>query len=207
MCTIGPRRFTGLLTDFNRRQQGIQLQLVEGVPASLSQLLESGEIDVAIMASSDSFPDRFDVTPLYRERFVLAFPNGHRLARNDNVAISELDGENYLRRLNCEYRDHLAGLCNDRGVKLRISYASEREDWIQNMVSGGLGICFIPEFSAVIPGLQIRPVIDPEVWREVSLVVVAGRRFSPAASAFVNSVKAHGWPESAIVQAIQKTAA
>ncbi|TJX10805.1 MAG: LysR family transcriptional regulator, partial [Mesorhizobium sp.] len=40
MCTIGPRRFTGLLADFNRRQQGIQLQLVEGVPASLSQLLE-----------------------------------------------------------------------------------------------------------------------------------------------------------------------
>ncbi|RVD63761.1 LysR family transcriptional regulator, partial [Mesorhizobium sp. M4A.F.Ca.ET.029.04.2.1] len=64
-----------------------------------------------------------------------------------------------------------------------------------------------PEFSAVIPGLQIRPVIDPEVWREVSLVVVAGRRFSPAASAFVNSVKAHGWPESALAQAIRKTAA
>ncbi|TGS35814.1 LysR family transcriptional regulator, partial [bacterium M00.F.Ca.ET.180.01.1.1] len=120
---------------------GIQLQLVEGVPASLSQLLEAGEIDVAIMASSNSFPERFDVTPLYRERFVLAFPNGHRLARNDNVAISELDGENYLRRLNCEYRDYLAGLCSERGVKLRISYASEREDWIQNMVSGGLGIC------------------------------------------------------------------
>ncbi|AZO73863.1 MAG: LysR family transcriptional regulator [Mesorhizobium sp.] len=207
MCTIGPRRFTGLLTDFNRRQQGIQLQLVEGVPASLSQLLEAGEIDVAIMASSNAFPERFDVTPLYRERFVLAFPNGHRLARNDNVAISELDGENYLRRLNCEYRDHLAGLCNDRGVKLRISYASEREDWIQNMVSGGLGICFIPEFSAVIPGLQIRPVIDPEVWREVSLVVVAGRRFSPATSTFVNSVKAHSWPESGIDLSVRKTAA
>jgi hypothetical protein len=38
-------------------------------------------------------------------------------------------------------------------------------------------------------------------------VVVAGRRFSPAASAFVNSVKAHGWPESAIPQALRKTAA
>ncbi|MEP6567161.1 MAG: LysR family transcriptional regulator substrate-binding protein, partial [Mesorhizobium sp.] len=185
----------------------IQLQLVEGVPATLSKLLESGDIDVAIMASSESFPERFDVTPLYRERFVLAFPNGHRLTRNDDVAISELDGENYLRRLNCEYRDHLAGLCNERGVKLRISYASEREDWIQNMVSGGLGICFIPEFSAVIPGLQVRPVIDPEVWREVSLVIVAGRRFSPAVAAFVGSVKAHGWAMSAIQPDLRKSAA
>ena len=33
MCTIGPRRFTGLLGDFNMRHRGIQLQLVEGVPA------------------------------------------------------------------------------------------------------------------------------------------------------------------------------
>ena len=52
MCTVGPRRFTGLLADFNRRQQGIQLQLVEGVPASLSRLLESGEIDVAIIKAN-----------------------------------------------------------------------------------------------------------------------------------------------------------
>ena len=48
------------------------------------------------------------------------------------------------------------------------------------MVAGGLGICFIPEYSAVIPGLQVRPVTEPEVTRDVCLVTVAGRRFSPA---------------------------
>ena len=42
------------------------------------------------------------------------------------------------------------------GVALNISYTSEREDWIQNMVAGGLGICFLPEYSAVVPGLQVR---------------------------------------------------
>ena len=61
------------------------------------------------------------------------------------------------------------------------------------MVAGGLGICFIPEFSAVIPGLQVRPVVEPEVWREVCLVTVAGRRFSPAVAAFVAAVKSYGW--------------
>ena len=44
-----------------------------------------------------------------------------------------------------------------------LAFASEREDWIQNMVAGGLGICIIPEFSAVIPGIQVRPLIDPDV--------------------------------------------
>lgn len=193
MCTIGPRRFTGLLADFNMRHAGIQLQLIEGVPARLSELLETGALDVAIMSTSDGFPERFNVTPLYRERFVIACPTGHRLLEQASVPIDALDGESYLRRVNCEYREHLAVLCEEHGVALRISYTSEREDWIQNMVAGGLGICFIPEFSAVIPGLQTRPVTDPEVWREVCLVTVAGRRFSPAVATFVSSVKSYGW--------------
>jgi DNA-binding transcriptional LysR family regulator len=193
MCTIGPRRFTGLLGDFNMRHRGIQLQLVEGVPARLSELLETGEIDVAIMASSDSFPVRFDVTPLFHERFVIAFPAGHPLARHEAVPIQAIDGETYLKRVNCEYWDHLSEICVAKGVRLRISYSSEREDWIQNMVAGGLGICFIPEFSAVVPGLQVRPVSEPEVSRDVCLVTVAGRRFSPAVATFVAAVKSYGW--------------
>lgn len=197
MCTIGPRRFTGLLTDFHMRHKGIQLELVEGVPAKLSGLLESGEIDVAIMSTSDSFPERFDVTPLFRERFMLAFPAGHRLAQYDAIPIRAIDGEVYLKRVNCEYWDYLSELCDASGVKTLDSYSSEREDWIQNMVAGGLGICFIPEYSAVIPGLQVRPVAEPEVSREVCLVTVSGRRFSPAVSTFVAAVKSYGWAEGA----------
>lgn len=197
MCTIGPRRFTGLLTDFHMRHKGIQLELVEGVPAKLAGLLESGEIDVAIMSTAGTFPERFDVTPLFRERFMLAFPAGHRLAQYDAIPIRAIDGEVYLKRVNCEYWDYLSELCDASGVTTLDSYSSEREDWIQNMVAGGLGICFIPEFSAVIPGLQVRPVAEPDVSREVCLVTVSGRRFSPAVSTFVAAVKSYGWAEGA----------
>ncbi len=197
MCTIGPRRFTGLLTDFNRRHRGVQLELIEGVPSRLSSLLEAGDIDVAIMSTSDSFPERFDVTPLFRERFMLAFPAGHRLGDYETIPIKAIDGEIYLKRTNCEYWDYLSDLCDEQGVTTHVSYSSEREDWIQNLVAGGLGICFIPEYSAVIPGLQVRPVAEPEVSREVCLVTVAGRRFSPAVLTFVNAVKSYGWAEGA----------
>jgi LysR family transcriptional regulator, hydrogen peroxide-inducible genes activator len=207
MCTIGPRRFTGLLTDFHRRHKGIQLQLVEGIPAKLSALLAAGELDVAIMSSAEDFPERFDVTPLFRERFMLAFPTGHRLAQYDAIPIAAIDGEVYLRRINCEYWDYLSKLCDERGVTTLDSYSSEREDWIQNMVAGGLGICFIPEYSAVIPGLQVRPVAEPEVARDVCLVTVAGRRFSPAVLTFVNAVKSYGWAEGPTAVSMQRSAA
>jgi hypothetical protein len=50
------------------------------------------------------------------------------------------------------------------------------------MVASGFGICFIPGFSPTIPGVLTRVVADPEVVREVSLVSIAGRRFSPGGS-------------------------
>ncbi|MGH6959993.1 MAG: LysR family transcriptional regulator substrate-binding protein [Dongiaceae bacterium] len=62
------------------------------------------------------------------------------------------------------------------------------------MVMAGMGICFMPEFSPVLPGLHTRRVIEPEVVREVSLVTVSGRRFSPAVATFVRALKAYKWP-------------
>ncbi len=193
MCTVGPTRFTGLLADFQTRHPGIELKLIEGMPGALCEQLGAGELDVAIMSDPDGFPERFNSHTLYSERFVLAFPFGHRFAAMSEIPVAAIHGENYLRRLNCEYRDNLLSLCQVQHVGLHLAYASEREDWIQNMVAGGLGICFIPEYSAVLPGIKTRPVVEPDVWREILLVTVSGRRFSPAVAAFVQAVKSYKW--------------
>jgi len=37
-------------------------------------------------------------------------------------------------------------------------------------------------------------MIERKVSREVALVTVAGRRFSPAVAAFVRAIKAYRWP-------------
>jgi DNA-binding transcriptional LysR family regulator len=137
---------------------------------------------------------------LYRERFVIAFPEGHRFAAMNGIPMKAITGENYLRRINCEYRDRLSEIADQCEAEAPLAFASEREDWIQNMVAGGLGICLIPEFSAVIPGIQTRPLVEPEVSRDVSLVWMSGRRHSPAVSAFVKLAKTHPWPESRFVQ-------
>jgi DNA-binding transcriptional LysR family regulator len=199
MCTVGPTRFTSLLGHFSSRFPGISLQIAEGRPSQLSEKLYAGDIDVAIMASADGFPERFDLIPLYSERFVIAFPTGHRFSNMEEIPFAALNGENYLQRANCEYDGYLSNICTLAAVELQICHASEREDWIQNMIAGGLGICFIPEFSALIPGIETRPVVDPLVTREVCLVTMAGRRQSPAVSSFVKAVREFPFPESRFV--------
>jgi hypothetical protein len=57
-----------------------------------------------------------------------------------------------------------------------------------------MGICFIPEFTPVIPGIVTRPIVEPEVTRTIYKVTVAGRRFSPAVATFVKAVDRFKWP-------------
>ena len=57
MCTIGPLRFVGFLAQFRDDNPGVELSLIEGVPAQLIDKLEHGSLDIAIMAHPDPFPD------------------------------------------------------------------------------------------------------------------------------------------------------
>ena len=193
MCTVGPARFMGFLAHFRGANPGCEITLVEGVPTRLSELLLQGELDLAVMAQPEPFSERLEVLPLYRERFCIAFPIGHRLEQQNRVRISDVAGETYLRRINCEYRDYLAERLREQGLATRVGFQSEREDWIQMMVAAGFGICFLPEFSPTIPGVRIQPVSEPEVVRVVSLASMAGRRFSPAVLAFIRAIRAHDW--------------
>jgi DNA-binding transcriptional LysR family regulator len=196
MCTVGPLRFIRFLNAFRHQQPGISLTLVEAVPSRLSDLLVDGTLDLALMAQPESFDARLEATPIYRERFVVAFPAGHRFGERERVHVSELRAESYLSRVHCEYRDHLDQLCRSHDVIIQSVYRSEREDWIQTMIAAGMGVCFMPEYSATHPGIVTRPV-EPEVTRDVSLVTAAGRAMSPPASALVQAVATFAWEDEA----------
>jgi len=195
MCTIGPMRFVSFLSRFRADNPGVEITLVEAVPDQLCELLLKGELDVALLAKPDGFASPLQPQALYHERFVIACSAGHPFARKNMVRVSDLDGQPYLARINCEYFDALRDVCHANGARLMGSFRSEREDWILTMVAAGMGVCFLPEFSNTIPGVISRLVVDPTVTREVSLVTVAGRRWSSPLSAFVHAVRQYRWPE------------
>jgi LysR family hydrogen peroxide-inducible transcriptional activator len=201
MCTIGPLLFVGFLGAFRAAHPGIEVGVVEGIPPRLSELLLTGTLDMALMAQPDPFDPRLTVEPIYRERFGLAFAAGHAFERRDTLHVRDVRGELYLSRVNCEYRDYLSELCCAHGVEIKRGFRSEREDWILAMAAAGMGVCFLPEYSATHPGIRHRIVAHPDVVREVSLVSVAGRPLSPAAASFVAAVRAYDWANCAAAEA------
>ncbi len=125
---------------------------------------------------------------------MIACAPGHRFEQMEAVPMADIAGEAYLTRANCEYIGYLDGILQERMIKVQDVYQSEREDWIQSMVLAGMGICFIPEFTPVIPGIVTRPIVEPEVTRTIHIITVAGRRFSPAVAAFIKAVDKFKWP-------------
>jgi DNA-binding transcriptional LysR family regulator len=197
MCTISPLQFVSFLSRFRTDNPGVEITLLEDVPNKLSDLLVRGELDLAIMARPDGFPDPLRAAELYSERFVIACSAGHRFATRSEVPMVELDGEFYFSRINCEFYDVLDQMCVQQGVNLIKSYKSEREDWILTMIAAGLGVCFLPEYTATFPGVIACPVVSPSVQRSVCLVTVAGRRPSSPVKAFTNAVRRYPWPPAA----------
>lgn len=196
MCTISPLQFVSFLSRFRADNPGVDITLLEDVPNQLSDLLVRGELDLAIMAKPDGFSDPLRALELYSERFVIACSAGHRFADKREIPMAEMDGEFYFSRINCEFYDALDQMCIKEGVKLIKSYSSEREDWILTMVAAGLGVCFLPEYTATFPGVIGCPVVSPSVTRSVCLVTVAGRRPSSPVKAFVNAVRRYPWPSA-----------
>jgi DNA-binding transcriptional LysR family regulator len=197
MCTIGPVRFVSFLSRFGADHPGVEVSLTESIPDELINMLMEGALDIAITTAPEEPNERLDFRTLYEERFVVAFPPGHRYEAMAAVPIQEIAGEAYLSRANCEYYERLENVLEQQSVRVDDVFRSEREDWIQIMVMAGMGICFMPEYSAVLPGLMTRPITDPPVTRTIRLATVAGRRFSPAVATFIKAIDRYQWPERA----------
>ena len=133
------------------------------MPDQLCELLAKGELDVALMARPDGFPAPLRASKLYSERFVIACSAGHRFAMENEIRMADLNGEFYLSRIGCEFYNVLDDLCREHGLVK--SYQSEREDWILTMVAAGMGVCFLPEYTATFPGVVGCPVVLPSVER------------------------------------------
>jgi DNA-binding transcriptional LysR family regulator len=193
-ASIGADVLTGYLTTLRKQAPELELHIWEAHCEELEGALLGGEIDIAL-TSSPQIDERIHMTPLFREAFYISFAPGHRFGRMNAVPVRELEGEDYVKRLHCEFPSNLAKLGIAKPYDaVNIRYVGEREDWIQALVRAGLGCAVMPESLPLLPGLEMRPLIEPEVSRQISLATVAGRRHSPAVAAAVAAAQHNRWP-------------
>jgi DNA-binding transcriptional LysR family regulator len=193
MCTIGPARLLPFLQAFRDRHPRINLDISDSNGASIEENLAKGGYDVAIFGLPGGVDDRFHSRRLYDERFVIGVAPGHAFAGQNAVRLADLHKQASVSRSECEFHDHVVELLNRDGIAVSAAFRSNRDDWIQTMALAGVGFTFIPEHSVTLSGLCVRPLIDPEIKREIQIVTVRGRPHTPAVGAFVNEALRFPW--------------
>lgn len=205
MCTIGPQLISELLVQFRTQHPEVEVQIIDAGGPQMVEMLEKGDLEVAIVGVPGELPESLHQLPIFEERFVILLPRNHRLVAFDEIPASELDQEPYVSRSNCEVFQPVRKELNDRGVFLRQVFSSPRDDWVQGMIKAGLGLGFFPEFSVTDPDLVVRPLVNPSFNRTIYLTTVRGRPHSPAVGAFVQEARRYHWPTTRLPAATSET--
>ena len=196
-ATMPARHLVGYLKALRAPAPELELQIWEANCEELGGALLEGKVDVAIMTSPE-FDDPLRPMPLFSERYHVAFARGHRYEKMNAVPMREFEGEAYIKRLHCEFPSNFARLAIAKPYQaVRVRYVGEREDWVQAMVSAGLGMTVMPEFLPILPGIEMRLIVEPEVQRQVSLVTVAGRPHSRPVDLAVRTARSFAWERAA----------
>jgi hypothetical protein len=174
MCTVAPVQFVRFFVPVQGRGLWDRNYAAEGHAGPALRSASEGQAGRGV----DGSPERLSGTSSMLRNCTqsgLSSPCsvGYRFAVENEMRSADLDGEFYLSRISCEFHDVLEDLCREYGLVK--SYQSEREDWILTMVAAGMGICFLPEYTANSPGVVGCPVISPSVDRNVCLVTVNRR--------------------------------
>ncbi|MER7181617.1 LysR substrate-binding domain-containing protein [Streptomyces hyaluromycini] len=144
------------------------------------QLILDGTVDIAYVR----LPIReegLELRPLYSEPRVAMLPDRHRLAGKQEISLSDLDGEQWLR-----YNDPRPGDLPLRTIEEKFE-----------CVAAGTAITMVPRSAAEQysrPDIVYVPVVDAEPDR-VLLAWAAGRR-SPLVAAFAEAAAGVGAPGS-----------
>jgi len=205
MCTIGPANFVGLLSNLQAQYHGIELEIFDAGAPDLQERLLEGGLHAAIYCWPDQVDERLHYLPLFREQFFIVLGPRHHLVTRNAVRVSDLNGERYLNRINCEQMNLARDIFARYGTKVERIYRSERDDWILAMAAAGLGFAFMPQYSITEQSdVVVRPLIEPEFWREVNLITVRGRPHSPAIGALVREAMRTQWTGESASSRVRK---
>src|SRR5262245_55331014 len=171
---------------------GLHVELREEPPTRLVELLLEGEVNVALVGDLDNTPERIDDWVLFEERYVAVLAPSHELAHLPVIGMEALREATVLNRFNCDVAPKFHPLCFPDAPPHH-NQRSSRDLHLQHLAAAGFGIVLAPEHMPRLPSLKALPIEGDPVWREVRLLAVQGRRYSPALDAFLKVARLRDW--------------
>lgn len=183
---LPPRRLTALLGSFTAAHPDVALETLEAPAATLIRRLDLGRIDAAILPLGD---DSEGLT-LFRQRYLLAVPPKHPLARRSSARISDLQDQPFVIRPQAEIMPAAEKLFDGLNVRPRIVGRAESDAALLALVEAGIGVALLPHWLA---SDAVATLTLPEL-RDMHRIGLRWRDDSHAATAQLRDFAAgHDW--------------
>ncbi len=173
--SIGPFLLPKVLPGLRRAYRQLKLYLVEDLTDRLVASLQQGKLDVVLLALPyDCGPAESKV--LFDDRFVVALPSTHPLAKETRIKPEQLWSADLLllKDGHC-LRDHALAACRLADRRRTEGFEATSLPTLVQMVDNGLGITLLPELSVAAgllrgTGLVTRPLASDEPARQIGLI-------------------------------------
>ena len=192
ISTVSPVLVPGLFKTIGERYPMISLQTEEMLTDTIKEKLRKAEVDMGILAGPVYDPDLLEI-PLYHERFYAYVSPSNPAYAQESIRVETLVGQpvwiikDGLRQVDpSEWR-------NGEEVTYERFFEGGRVGLLIQIVNENGGITVIPEthigYIMYSQRKNLRPIVDPERKRTISLVVRADFIHQAQLNAVVDAVK------------------
>src|SRR5438477_11167923 len=188
--SVGTHLLPRALAAFSSRHPGIALAFREAGSRTLLNLLEAGELDMAVVIQPIRHPS-LETLPLLEEELLLAVPRQHPLASGKRrVRLAQLRAESFvmLREGTYDLRDQTLAACRRAGFEPSVALDGGEMDSMLRFVAAGIGLAILPamvlaEIDSRDQAVAVRRLL-PRLSRSLVLARRRDRYFSAAAREF-----------------------
>lgn len=170
--TIGPYLLPRVAPLVRRKLPRLELRLYEYQTGVMLEKLRSGDLDLGILALPVELAG-LQSRELYKEPFVVALPEHHRLAARDSIRVGDLKDETLLllEEGHC-LRDQALEVCSRVDVRDSQDFRATSLETLRQMVATGAGLTLLPELAVRgayrnARGVVLRPFARPVPVRHI----------------------------------------
>ncbi|MCM3176632.1 LysR family transcriptional regulator [Cytobacillus horneckiae] len=187
--TLSTNLIPDLISSFRIDYPKIKFKLGQGPSHILLDQLQSGEIDLCLIAPNDvKHPVRWE--ELWSEELFVIVPKNHKFANYQSIKLEQLANEPFIHlKKGFSLRITVEQLFQEVEITPDITFEGEEADTVAALVAAGLGISILPDLKGIDKSklLQI-PLSWPMSQRRIGLAWVEGRYISPANDKFKSFV-------------------
>lgn len=182
--TLAPYLLPHVIPQVRKRFPNLIALLTEEKTEELLRRLRDGRLDAAVVAMPIGDAGLHEEL-LFEERFLLAMPENHPLAKRKKVTTTDLENQQLmlLEDGHC-LRDQALAVCRLSGANEHSGFRATSLETLRQMVGSGVGITLLPALSvqppvAPMPGLKVLRFSDNPPSRRIALVWRRSSAFGP----------------------------